>query len=113
MLRSFGVRVFALAAGSHKAAFPCPPQVRSLELKDDYSLGRLYRHVDARKGAAIVFSESLASTNLCNYHCTDESGCVQQVKRSRTELCRGLQLTSAGPCSIATQNVGSVAAAEL
>ena len=113
MLWSFGVRVFAFAAGSHKAAFPCPPQVRSLELKDDYSLGRLYRHVDAKKGAAIVFSEGSASTQLCNFHFTDESGCAQQVKRSRTELSRGLQITSAGPCSIATQNVGSVAAAKL
>ncbi len=39
--------------------FPCPQPVQSLDVKDDYSLGRLYRHVDAKKGAAIVFSEAL------------------------------------------------------
>ena len=47
------------AAGSHKAAFPCPQPVQSLEVKDDYALGRLYRHVDAKRGAAIVFTEAL------------------------------------------------------
>ena len=45
-----------MVSGSHKANFPCPPEVRSLEVAEDYTMSRLYRHVDAKAGDVIIFS---------------------------------------------------------
>lgn len=33
--------------------------IRYVNRKDDYSLGRLYRHVDAKAGSAVIFTEAL------------------------------------------------------
>jgi ectoine hydroxylase-related dioxygenase (phytanoyl-CoA dioxygenase family) len=48
--------------GSHKAAFPCPRPIATLEARGEFDgpfSGAMYEHVAAKKGAAIVFTEAL------------------------------------------------------
>ena len=47
--------------GSHKAAFPCPRPIATLEARGEFGpfSGAMYEHVAAKKGSAIVFTEAL------------------------------------------------------
>ena len=55
------VTIIAVAVcipGSHKANFPCPPDVRTMEAESSYF------HVAAPAGAAIIFTEALTVSAL-------------------------------------------------